>query len=233
MAMASAHLARLQAKLSNQWIRSKFAQGQNWVAVCRARVPAVTSAERSRAVKQYFGALLISLGILLSAYVGGTYAWMYHEQKALLHEWQVSNASAGDSVVPAEANALTRILIPKIKLDAVITEGTSHRALTLGPGHLQESAVPGDIGNSVIAAHRDTFFRHIYELNAGDDIYVERHGKQFHYVVTEKRVVQPTDVSVLDNSSEARLTLITCYPVYFVGPAPERLVIFAKLAKQV
>src|SRR3989449_4021467 len=54
MAMASAHLARLQAKLSNQWIRSKFAQAQNWVAVCRARVPAVTSAERTRAVKQYF-----------------------------------------------------------------------------------------------------------------------------------------------------------------------------------
>ena len=157
---------------------------------------------------------------------------MYHEQRSLLHQWQVSNASGGDRV-PAEANALTRILIPKIKLDAVITEGTSHTALTLGPGHLQESAVPGDIGNSVIAAHRDTFFRHIYELNAGDDIYVERHGKQFHYVVTEKRVVQPTDVSVLDNSSEARLTLITCYPVYFIGPAPERLVIFAKLAKQV
>ena len=232
MAMASAHLARLQAKLSNQWIRSKFAQAQNRVAECRARVPAVTSAERTRAVKQYFGALLISLGILLSAYVGGTYAWMYHEQRSLLHQWQVSNASGGDRV-PAEANALTRILIPKIKLDAVITEGTSHTALTLGPGHLKDSVTPGDVGNSVIAAHRDTFFRHIYELNAGDDIYVERHGKQFHYVVTEKRVVQPTDVSVLDNSSEARLTLITCYPVYFVGPAPERLVIFAKLAKQV
>ena len=232
MAMASAHLARLQAKLSNQWIRSKFAQAQNWVPMCCVRLPAVTSADRTRAAKQYFGALLISLGILLSAYVGGTYAWMYHEQRSLLHQWQVSNASGGDRV-PAEANALTRILIPKIKLDAIITEGTSHTALTLGPGHLQESAVPGDIGNSVIAAHRDTFFRHIYELNAGDDIYVERHGKQFHYVVTEKRVVQPTDVSVLDNSSEARLTLITCYPVYFVGPAPERLVIFAKLAKQV
>src|SRR5207245_11247984 len=112
-------------------------------------------------------------------------------------------------------------------------EWKSPRCLCRGPGHLHESAVTADIRTSVIAAHRDTFFRHIYELNAGDDIYVERHGKQFHYVVTEKRVVQPTDVSVLDNSSEARLTLITCYPVYFVGPAPERLVIFAKLAKQV
>jgi LPXTG-site transpeptidase (sortase) family protein len=233
MVMASAHLARLQAKLSNQWISSKLAQAGNWMAMYCARMPVSSSAARTRAAKQYFGALLITLGILLSAYVGGTYAWMYHEQKALLHKWQVSNASAGDSMAPAEANALTRILIPKIKLDAVITEGTSHRALTLGPGHLQDSATPGDVGNSVIAAHRDTFFRHIYELNAGDDIYVERHGKQFHYVVTGKRIVQPTDVSVLDGSSEARLTLITCYPVYFIGPAPERLVIVAELAKQV
>ena len=109
----------------------------------------------------------------------------------------------------------------------------SHRALTLGPGHLQYSAIPGDVGNSVIAGHRDTFFRHISELKTGDDIYVERRGRQFHYVVTGKRVVQPSDLSVLDSSSEARLTLITCYPVYYIGPAPERLVIVATLAKQV
>src|SRR5438270_12543915 len=138
MAMASAHLATLQAKLSNQWIRSKFAPAQNRVAECRARMPAVTSAEPTRAVTQYFSALLISLGMLLSAYVGGTYGWMYHEQRSLLHQWQVSNVSGGDSVVPAEANALTRILIPKLKLDAVITDGPSHRALTLGAGHLKD-----------------------------------------------------------------------------------------------
>ena len=132
----------------------------------------------------------------------------------------------------AEGNALTRIQIPKINLDAIITEGVSHRALTLGPGHLQYSAIPGEAGNSVIAGHRDTFFRHIYELKAGDDIYVERLGKQFHYVVTGKRVVQPSDVSVLDSSSDTRLTLITCYPVYYIGPAPERLVVVAKLAEQ-
>src|SRR5438552_18478497 len=117
--MASAHLARLQAKLSNQWIRSRFAQAQNWVAVCRARVPAVTSAERTRAVKQYFGVLLMSLGILLFAYVGDTYAWMYHEQRSLLHQWQVRNASGGDCVT-AEANALPRIRIATSKIDCLI-----------------------------------------------------------------------------------------------------------------
>src|SRR5213593_1252526 len=91
-------------------------------------------------------------------------------------------------------------------------------------------AVSSEPGNSVLAAHRDTFFRHISELKAGDDIFVERHGQQYHFVVTGKRIVHPADFSVLDTTSEARLTLITCYPVYFIGPAPERLVVFAKLA---
>ena len=130
-------------------------------------------------------------------------------------------------------SALTRLLIPKINLDVVIVEGTSNRALTLGPGHLKNTAMPGDPGNSVIAAHRDTYFRHVYELKPGDDIFVERDGRKFHYIVTSKRVVQPNDLSVLDASSESRLTLITCYPIYFVGPAPERLIVFAKLVKHV
>ena len=102
-------------------------------------------------------------------------------------------------------------------------------SVLLGPGHLRNTALPGDPGNAVIAAHRDTFFRQIYKLNPGDDIYVERNGNKYHYVVTGKRVVQPTDLSVLDTTPESRLTLITCYPVYFIGPAPERLIVFAKL----
>jgi LPXTG-site transpeptidase (sortase) family protein len=187
--------------------------------------------ERShRGLRQYFAVLLISLGVLLSLYVGGTYLWMYQQQRQLMQEWQTQNAEVSPSTT--HAGGLTRISIPKIKLDAVILEGTSHKSLTLGPAHLRDSALPGDPGNSVLAAHRDTFFRHIYELKAGDDIFVERNGQQYHYVVTGKRVVQPADLSVLDSTSEARLTLITCYPVYFIGPAPERLVVVAKLAQR-
>jgi LPXTG-site transpeptidase (sortase) family protein len=187
--------------------------------------------ERShRGIRQYFAVLLISLGALLSLYVGGTYLWMYQQQRELMHEWQTQNAAV--SLSTARVGGLTRISIPKIKLDAVILEGTSHKSLTLGPAHLRDSALPGDPGNSVLAAHRDTFFRHIYELKPGDDIFVERNGQQYHYIVTGKRVVQPADLSVLDTTSESRLTLITCYPVYFIGPAPERLVVVAKLAQR-
>lgn len=182
-----------------------------------------------RGIRQYFAVLLISLGVLLSLYVGGTYLWMYAQQRELMQEFQAQNAVANPSV--PRVGGLTRISIPKINLDAVIMEGTSHKSLTLGPAHLRDSALPGDPGNSVLAAHRDTFFRHLYELKPGDDIFVERNGQHYHYVVTGKRVVQPADLSVLDTTSESRLTLITCYPVYFIGPAPERLVVFAKLAQ--
>jgi sortase A len=97
---------------------------------------------------------------------------------------------------------------------------------------MESSVPPGETGNAVITGHRDTFFRHIYELNKGDDIFVQRNGKMFRYQVTGKRVVQPTDISVTHNSEDARLTLITCYPTYYIGPAPERLVVFSKLAPE-
>ena len=183
-----------------------------------------------RGIRQYFAVLLISLGALLSLYVGGTYLWMYEQQRQLMQEWQAQNAVISPSTT--HVGGLTRISIPKINLDAVIMEGTSHKSLTLGPAHLRDSALPGDPGNSVLAAHRDTFFRHIYELKLGDDIFVERDGQHYHYVVTGKRVVQPADLSALDTTSESRLTLITCYPVYFIGPAPQRLVVVAKLAQR-
>jgi sortase A len=99
----------------------------------------------------------------------------------------------------------------------------------LGPAHLSASAIPGSIGNAVIAGHRDTFFRHIHSLRYGDDIYVLRSGKRFHYVVRSRKIVEPTDLSVLKETKDGELTLITCYPTHAIGPAPHRLIIVAKL----
>jgi sortase A len=179
--------------------------------------------------------LLVLVGILLLVYVGAQYASMYAEQRRLAQEWERQNqlASTPVSATPVsehtEHDTLTRLSIPKINLDAIVVEGTSRHSLLLGPGHMETSALPGELGNAVITGHRDTFFRHIYELNKGDEILVQREGKMYRYEVTGKRVVQPTDISVTNNSSDARLTLITCYPTYYIGPAPERLVVFSKL----
>jgi LPXTG-site transpeptidase (sortase) family protein len=176
--------------------------------------------------------VLLAVGAGLLLYVGSQYWSMYRSQQQLEAEWDRQAASGGGLGQPAglPGALLTRVLIPKINLDAVVVEGTSRKQLLAGPGHLQDTAMPGTSGNSVITAHRDTFFRHIFELDKGDEIVIHRGGQIFRYQVTGKKVVTPEDVSVLKPTDDAQLTLITCYPTYYIGPAPERLVVFSKLA---
>lgn len=142
---------------------------------------------------------------------------------------QTTTPASVDASPPTISPTLTRIEIPKINLDAMVVEGDSRRQLLLGPGHITRTALPGQPGNAVITAHRDTFFRHIFELSQGDQIVLQRNGQTFRYVVTGKKIVKPEDVSVLQPTQDTELTLITCYPTYYIGPAPERLVIFSKL----
>lgn len=176
---------------------------------------------------------LVAAGAVLLIYVGAQYGTMYHQQRDLARRWQEEQAIQQSGPQKASLHAtdsgLIRLSIPKIDLDDIVVEGTSHKQLLIGPGHMVETAMPGQNGNSVITGHRDTFFRHIYELDKGDIILVRRKGEVYRYEVTGKRVVQPDDISVIHPTSDARLTLITCYPTYFIGPAPERLVVFSKL----
>src|SRR5205823_13763290 len=152
-------------------------------------------------------------------------------QKQLQHRWAQQNSPSISPPAPLAADdGLTRLSIPRIALDAVIVEGITYRKLAIAPGHIPGTPAPGDIGNSVISAHRDTFFRHIYELKKGDAVIVRRSGKVYTFTVTGKKITDPDDVAVMKPTQDAQLTLITCYPTYYIGPAPERLVIFAKLA---
>lgn len=183
-----------------------------------------------RNLKGWLTTLLLIVGAALLAYVLVQYATMYREQRRLAQQWEEQNAAAP---APAETrgDGLTKVVIPKIGLDAIVVEGTSRKQLLLGPGHLEDTPQPGEPGNAVITAHRDTFFRRIYELHHGDTVEVRRNGKVYLYEVTGKKVVKPTDVSVLRQGSDKRLTLITCYPTYYIGPAPERLVVFTRLVE--
>lgn len=171
--------------------------------------------------RRILSVVLFAVGGILCSYVAGTYTWMFVEQRKLLHEWKTK---------PAASSVLTKLSIPRIGLRAVVIEGTSAHSLLLGPGHMTGTETPGGMGNAVIAGHRDTFFRNIPDLRNGDAVYILRSGKQFRYVVVQKRVVQANDLSVLRTSKHGKLTLITCYPTHFIGPAPQRLIIVAKLA---
>jgi sortase A len=126
-----------------------------------------------------------------------------------MRQWQQQSTSEQSR---RQESDLNRISIPKIGLDAVIVEGTTISSLALGPGHLLTTALPGESGNAVIAGHRDTFFRHLYELAPGDAIFVRRHGNSYHYIVSSKRVVDADDLSVLRTTSRSILTVITCFP---------------------
>ena len=174
---------------------------------------------------------LVVIGIVLLGYVAGQYWGMYRSQQNLEAEWQrqAATVSAPGKAPISPDQLLTRLEIPKIQMDAIVVEGASRKDLSEGPGHMKQTAQPGETGNAVITAHRDTFFRHIYELTKGDQIKVRRSGRIFTYEVTGKRIVMPEDISVIKQTNDPQLTLITCYPTYYIGPAPKRLVVFSKL----
>ena len=183
-------------------------------------------------LRRWWPTALLLVGALLLVYVTFQYGSMFVRQRQLSAEWEKQNAPSAAAAPKAQdpREQMTRISIPRIDLDAIVVEGTTNRQLAIAPGHMTDTAAPGENGNSVITAHRDTFFRHIYKLNKGDQIVLRRGGKSFQYLVERKFVVKPSDVSVLRPTTDARLTLVTCYPTYYVGPAPERLVITAKLS---
>ena len=179
-------------------------------------------------LKRYWPSLLIVAGFALLLYVASQYATMYAAQRRLTQQWQEQNLQLPTH--PAGlVTTLTRLTIPSIKLDAVVVEGVNRKNLLVGPGHLPETPEPGEHGNAVISGHRDTFFRHIHELKKGDYIMVERSGRRFRYEVTGKQIVEPTDMAVVQATPDPQLTLLTCYPTYYIGPAPQRLVVFSKL----
>ena len=140
-------------------------------------------------------------------------------------------ASAGDvpdlPVAPIPRGALGRIEIARISLAAMILEGTDGRTLRRAVGHIPGTPLPGQQGNVAITGHRDTFFRPLRNVQRDDEITLTTLGGTYRYLVDSTQVVAPEDMYVLDDSSDEILTLVTCYPFYFVGPAPKRFIVRA------
>lgn len=126
-------------------------------------------------------------------------------------------------------SAIAALSIPRVALSAVVLHGSDAQTLRRGPGHLENTAFPGRPGNVVIAGHRDSFFWPLRNIQRGDDIFLDTLQGQFHYQVTSVRVVNPRDVSVLAQTDETMLTLITCYPFWVFGNAPDRFVVRAAI----
>ena len=117
--------------------------------------------------------------------------------------------------------------IPKIRLEVAVLPGTDDRTLDRAVGHIEDTALPGADGNSGLAGHRDGFFRGLKDIAPGDAIVLETLQGTEAYVVERTWIVNPEDVSVLDPTPTRSLTLVTCYPFYFVGSAPQRFIVRA------
>ena len=135
--------------------------------------------------------------------------------------------TAVQSTIP-EGDLVGKVEIPNLHLSAVVFQGTSDRILDRGIGHLDGSALPGETGNVVLAAHRDTFFRSLRNIHQGDEITFTTPSGPREYEVESTEIVDPTDISVAGKTANPTLTLITCYPFYFVGHAPKRFIVKAR-----
>jgi LPXTG-site transpeptidase (sortase) family protein len=128
---------------------------------------------------------------------------------------------------PDDRAVLGRIEIPRVGLKAMILEGVSQRTLALAVGHIPGTALPGNKGNVGIAGHRDTFFRSLAGIHQNDAIVVTTRDGSYRYHVDSCAVVGPRDTRVLEASQRPSLTLVTCYPFRYLGPAPERFIVHA------
>jgi sortase A len=129
---------------------------------------------------------------------------------------------------PDDGELLGRIHIPRLGVTAVILEGVGKRTLRRAAGHIPATALPSeDEGNIGIAAHRDSFFRGLKDIRKDDTIELTTLDGTHRYQVEWTKIVQPDDTSVLAPTGQPALTLVTCYPFYYVGSAPKRFIVRA------
>lgn len=117
--------------------------------------------------------------------------------------------------------------IPRLSVSAVVVQGDSNDVLRHAVGHIPGTPLPGQPGNVALAAHRDTIFRPLRKIVTGDIIELRTDAGVARYRVRSTTIVPPSDVAVLKSHGQNELTLVTCYPFYYVGHAPKRFIVKA------
>ena len=189
---------------------------------------------RSRWLLRWSQRFLIITGTLALGYVGFTLldARLYQVAAKRSLESQILLEEEHQESQPKPAvktgDVLGRVAIPRLGISVAVLQGTSSRTLRLGVGHIEGTPLPGRKGNTGIAGHRDTFFRELKDIHKNDEIQLQTATELLHYEVDWVKVVDPDDITVLEPSTfGSTLTLVTCYPFYFVGSAPKRFVVRA------
>ncbi len=188
--------------------------------------------DRTRTVK-WIERGLIALGVVCLAWAGLAVldARMYQELEQTALEQTLWTPPPNGTAMPpdrlAPAGLVGQISIPRLHLSAIAVNGDDDATLGVAVGHLPDTPFPWQPGNSAFAAHRDTFFRPLEHVAAGDVIRLTTPYGTFTYRVRDTLIVKPTDVWVLDKTPKPTLTLVTCYPFSYIGHAPKRFIVRA------
>jgi sortase A len=166
-------------------------------------------------------------GIFAMGYAGFVFADSHAYQTLEMKKFKQVGHVSGPHIL-AEGDVIGEVQVPRLGLNAIVVQGDSPANLRRAVGHLSKSALPGEWGNVALAGHRDTFFRPLRDIRLGDEIRFKTPGHNFEYLVESIEVVAPTDIRVLESLTGHDLTLLTCFPVYYVGPAPKRLAVRAR-----
>ena len=171
------------------------------------------------------GRFLVVLGITTLVCSGAVWTWTNYEKAS---RTSVSLPVIEDVAAPDLGQTLGRLEVPRLGLSTIVVQGDDEYNLLIGAGHLPDTPLPWDDGNSVLAGHRDTDFRPLKEIREGDVIRFQTSNRAIEYIVRETSIVEPTDLTPLRATARPTLTLITCYPFAYIGPAPKRFIVRAE-----
>lgn len=219
------------------------------------RSTATTERERTKVRRGIEAVLLFSGMVLVIVYgcarmhselVSRASLWSFKAQKSISRgvkgddpggrkvdftRWSDNGVKAYTQALSANLPAPLAVLsIPRLGMETPVFEGTDDFTLSRGAGRIKGTAMPGEPGNIGIAAHRDSFFRNLKDVRPGDRIELAQLDHRFVYTVDTLAVVDPSNVTVLQARPQPSLTLVTCYPFYFIGGAPRRYIVQASLA---
>lgn len=172
-----------------------------------------------------------ALVILAPLIVAGVFVWKYASRPVPPPPAPAPPPVAKAPAPPVPAyqpgERIGEIAIPRLKLAVPVFEGDDDATLKRGAGHVPHTALPGAPGNICIAAHRDKFFRSLRFIKPHDEIVLETSHGEMRFLVNSTSIVKPSDIQVLLPAPNRDLTLVTCYPFYYVGNAPKRFIVHA------
>ena len=181
--------------------------------------------------------MLISLSsalIMGGAVLSACYWWTLHESAAAQQRakaWlnRMTQVDRPARLTPIRRGAIVgELKIPRLDVSVMVLEGVDPGILRIGAGHIPGTVLSPSAGNIGIAAHRDTYFRPLRLIQANDVITLETPAGTSRYSVTETEIVPPSDVDVLSGAPGRDLTLVTCYPFFYLGSAPKRFIVHAR-----